>query len=314
MAKAKKSTKKIKRKPQQVTRIPMAPRSPRVEGHLRMIMDPCNATITPTAYRGKDGFITRVAMNLAVNNGAASNAVVAYWPRYNRVFLLSNNSTTTTFALDFYNAVDGAPGPGGAFFGTNASEVRPVAACLTSSYLGTELDRQGAVVEGILPYRAVSGAVTIDGLCQTMQKWQRVPDHAVETKWIPSPTNENYNQTPSTLPTVTEDDNIIIQIFRGVTVGKMNFTTRVVGVMEWQPFWGLGLTNPTPNTDDPPAGLEVIRSQLSKFGNWWLSASHTAAQGVHTIGQVASGVRTIARAAAGTSRALGYAPALLLGA
>lgn len=277
---------------------------PRVSNHVAMVLDPCNSQIGPTAYRGKDGFLTRVSGAKAIGDATAVAALVAYWPRYNRTFFFNLTSVTSGFAIDFYNASYGSEGPGGAFFGTNASEVRPVAACISSQFTGTELDRQGLLLAGVVPYKAVAGNVTIDTLTQIMQEWSRTPDGPTETKWIPSPSDEDYQAIPSTLPTIYGDDNIIIHIYRGFAAGKLQATVRFTGIYEWQPFYGLGISVPSPNTTDPPAGLERVRSVLATQGNWWLRTANRMEGIAQSTGNVLRGAGRSVRAAA---TLLGYA-------
>lgn len=270
----------------------------RITRHVRMVVDPCNAPIGPTAYRGQDGFVLRATTNYDHTASATHTCgIIAYWPRYNRVYLNSFVNDTTAFALDFYSGVGGAfNGPAAAYLGANAAEIRPIAACITSVYGGTELDRQGLWYRGVVPYRTVAGGtLTIAGLRQLLQKWERTPDRPSETKWIPGPESENYQAIPSTLPNVLGDDNIIVHAFALYGANKMLLNHRVTAVIEWQPFWGLGINAPVPNTNDPPAGLERVRTALTRFGNWWLEAMDTAATAGRVAGQVMGGVGTAAR-------------------
>lgn len=277
----------------------------RLQTHLNMVVDPCNAPIGPTAYRGKDGFITRFSNAFGAGDGTATTCVVAYWPKYNRVFRFNAASSATTFSIDFYG-VAGEEGPGGPFLGTNASEIRPVGACITSVYTGTELDRQGFVVRGVVPYKSVSGTVTADKLCNLLQLWNRTPSGEIDTKWIPSPDDENYIQTPSSNPDVAEDSNIILLVYRNYAAGKISTVFRVTTVLEWQPYYGLGISSPSPNTTDPPGGLERVRTALSSLGHWWLEARSTIA----TAAGVGRMVARDARAIVGYARAV---PMLTMG-
>lgn len=284
----------------------------RVASHVRMIMDPCNAVITPTAYRGKDGFITRVNGYRAMPSGATFQCgIFAYWPRFNRIYAFGADTSGSGFSIDFWNATYSAEGPGGPFFGTNAAETRPVAACLTGVYLGTELDRQGQVIQGVVPYRSITGTVTIDFLAQLAQRTQRTPDGVVETKWIPSPSDEEYMSNPTSNPNTigVADDNIVFIAYRGFAAGKVNVTAKFTGIYEWQPFYNLGISAPTPNTPDPPGGIERVRSALATFGNWWLDAGSLMDSAVSAAGATVRGARAVAR---GTSMFLGAARAVPL--
>lgn len=268
----------------------------RISKHVNMIVDPCNSVLFPTAYRGKDGFINRFAAPYNLADATATCAVVAFWPRYNRVFLKGYATSATSFSLDFYAAGVSYGGPGNAYLGTNAAETRPVAACMVSDYTGTELDRQGLVAQGCLPLKCTTGTTTVDGLLQLMQRYERVPDSSVETKWVPSPSDEDYQAIPASGVTVYGDDNIIIHIYVGFAAGKLTSTTRVVAIHEWQPFYNLGIAVPTPVSPDPPAGLERVRNALTGFGEWWLGAAKIARSGYEMISKVQQGMR-IARPA-----------------
>jgi hypothetical protein len=266
-----------------------------------MVSDPCNSILGHTAYRGKDGFINRFSAIYNTGGVGATCSIIAYWPRYNRVFKLSIAAETDNFSVNFYDATFSSAGPGGAFLGTNAGEVRPVAACITSSYVGTELDRQGYVVSGVLPYSTITGTLNIGTLRQLCQKWMRTPDAQNETKWIPTPSDEEYEPIPATLPANPTDDNVVVHIACGFAAGKVNFYHRVVNIFEWQPFYGLGISCPTPNTPDAPGGLERVRSALANMGDWWMEATHTAATALRVGANIYNSTRALGAA---TSRAV----------
>lgn len=266
---------------------------PRVLSHVRMLADPCNAIISPTAYRGKDGFVNRFTQiySTAPNTGTCS--IIAFWPRYNRVFQRNIGTDNDPFSLNMYDPTYSKAGPGGAFLGTNAGETRPVAACITSSYIGTELDRQGYIVSGVVPYGTTTGTLTLSQLRTICQRWQRTADGEVETKWIPTPSDEEYEQIPATLPASPTDDNIVVHINCGFAESKDNFYHRVVSVTEWQPYYGLGISCPNPSTPDVPGGLEKVRSVLASMGNWWQEATHTAATAVRVGTRMYAGARAL---------------------
>jgi len=265
----------------------------RVTRHVNMIMDPCNSMLYPTAYRGKDGFLNRFAAPYNLADATATCAVVAYWPRYNRVFLKGYTTSATAFSLDFYGAGVSYTGPGGAYLGANAAETRPVAACMVGDYTGTELDRQGLIAQGCIPLKCTTGTVSVDALLQLMQRYGRVPDTSVETKWVPSPANEDYQAIPSAGVTIYGDDNIIIHMYVGFAAGKLAATTRIVGIHEWQPFFNLGIAVPTPVSPDPPAGLERVRSALSTAGNWWLEGARTVRAGYDAVTRLRQGAQLL---------------------
>lgn len=289
------------------TRSRIAPRKggtmdARVAHHVGMLVDPCNSVLAPTAYRGKDGFITRFSSVEGVGGSTSTAAVIAFWPKYNRIYRLNMDNTATNFSIDFYTGGPGISilGPGHPFLGANASEVRPVAACMTSLYSGAELERSGLVVRGVVPYKSVSGTLNVEQLCNLLQQWDRTPSNVSETKWIPSPDDENYIATPSSQPSVVEDSNIVVVVFRGYTPGHINTAVRFTTIYEWQPFYGLGIQSPTPNTPDSPAGMERVRSALHGLGHWWLDFKST----VGTAARVARMITRDVTPLVGAARAL----------
>nr|WPR18475.1 MAG: hypothetical protein [Crogonang virus 99] len=281
----------------------------RVADHVRMVMDPCNAVLAPNAYRGKDGFITRVNTYKTVQQASTDTcAVVAYWPRFNRTFIYSAPTSVTAFSIDFWNATYGGEGPGGPFFGTNAAEVRPVAACITCTYTGSELNRQGQILSAVVPYKSITGSVSCDRLAQLAAAVQRVPDSPVEVKWIPSPENENYSSIPTTNVEIDGDDNILFHVYRGFAANTLIANARFVGIFEWQPFYNLGIQTPSPNTPDAVGGLEKVRTILASQGNWWTRVE----AGVRTVDNAIYGAARVARAVASTRIFAGAARAVPL--
>lgn len=261
----------------------------RVRYHLNMVLDPCHATIGPTAYRGRDGFVTRLMRNWDTITPTGV-AIMAYWPKANRIYSNAMASDTTAFSLNFYDATKSDAGPGAAFLGTNAAETRVVGACIQTDYVGTELNRQGYVTRGVVPMKAVSGTLTCQQLRQMLQEFSRTPDAPLETKWVPSPVNEDYYQVPATAPTIDSDDNCIIHVFTGFGDGSLNFTNRIIQIVEWLPFYGLGIITPNPSTPDPVGGLERVRTALSKLGDWWVAGTRAYRSAIQMGHNVKTGV------------------------
>jgi len=262
----------------------------RLRSHIGMLLDPCTSVLGPTAYRGKDGILTRFKSTLGyAGQGTDSHLVIAYHPSINRVYFGTIATQNTNFAMDFYGA-QSYPGPGGAFLGTNAAEVRPVGACIVSNFTGTELERQGLCTRGIVPAQATTGTLTINAILPLLQRADRVPDQQVETKWLPCPVNEDYTVIPTAaVPRLV--DNIIVVIYHGLAASALKVSVNVHSIMEWQPYYNLGLVAPTPSTPDPPAGLERVRTALANMGDWWLEATKTARAGAQFYNTIRAGAR-----------------------
>lgn len=267
----------------------------RVRRHVGLLLDPCNAELGPCAYRGRDGFITRLMATSSQTDSAGTVAFFAYYPRLNRIVNMRKATATDPFVIDWFDAAWSQAGPGSSYLASVAEGFRPISACVQAFYSGTELDRQGVVYQGVVPVRATAGSFTMLSLTQLLQRQQRTPDHVVETKWIPSPESETYAASNPVAADYTDvGDNCIIFAVTGVALGKMNFNYRTTLNAEWLPKSNQGIITPSPNTPDPPAGLEHVRSVVSRLGDWWLEAVHTAG----TIARVGRSVYNGTRAAA----------------
>lgn len=252
-----------------------------------MLLDPCEAPLGLTAYRGSDGIVTRFRSQLSVNVAGSSAYVHAYYPAYNGVWSQSvadlNAALTPSYAT---------PGPGQAFLLSTAESQRVVAACSRLAYTGTELNRQGMVYRGLLPEAALTGA-SINTLIPLLQSADRMPDRVLETKFVPNASEEEYWKTGVAAPEAAGDRNAIVTIVLGDPAALTPLAITSVLVAEWRPKFGVGMQVPSPNTADSPAGLERVRTALSRAGNWWLEGSRTVAAGLHFGAQVARGARLV---------------------
>nr|WRQ65505.1 hypothetical protein [Tolivirales sp.] len=278
-------------------RTPYVPRnisgdSQRLRNHVGMVLDPCNSVLGPTAYRGSDGFVTRFRNIIAAGTTTANPYYVSiFYPAYNGVFL-SGYSAATSVVTPVYTTA----GPGQPFLLSNADSQRVIGACTRINYLGSELNRQGILYRGVVPESAVAGS-TINQLIALCQANERTPDHPLETKFIPSSIDEQYWDTGSVAPSEAGDRNVIVTVMFGGTTVDLNTYLEHTLICEWRPKFGSGLVVPTPNTGDVPSGLERVRSALSKLGDWWLSASHTAGQAIMTGAQMYKGTQRLVGAA-----------------
>lgn len=271
----------------------------RVRRHIGLLLDPCNGELGPCAYRGRDGFITRLMAQSSQTDATGTVAFFAYYPRINRIVNMRKALFTDSFVIDWFDAVWSQAGPGSSYLASVSEGFRPISACVQAFYSGTELDRQGIVYQGVVPVRATVGTFTMGSLVQLLQRSTRTPDHTVETKWIPAPENETYAASnPAAFDYTDVGDNCIIFAVTGVAAGKMNFNYRTTLNAEWLPKSNQGIITPSPNTPDPPAGLEHVRSTISRLGDWWLEAVHTAGT-AYRVGRAAyQGTRALAQMAA----------------
>lgn len=294
MAKTKKGSKTARRK--------IAKRRPRVlvandaleriQGHVSMVMDPCHSRLTPSAYRGQDGFVQRFASTAALVTTTQSCFINLFYPAYNSVYTAAVALPTTAITGPLtYNTA----GPGQSFLLTNADAQRAVAACMQVDYTGTELNRQGLLYRGILKSSVFNApSFTLDQIAAMLGSPMRVPDNTSEVKWIPASVEEEYWASGSTAPESLGDRNVLVTVGLGFTSAvAFQFTHTLIA--EWQPNQGLGLAANSPNTADSPAGFEHVKTSLARAGNWWLSAARgveNAYQTAASVYQATRGVRS----------------------
>lgn len=253
-------------------------RTDRVSSHLAMVLDPCNSVLGHTAYRGSDGFVSRFKMNQVVNAGGATNniCVVAFYPAYNGISVQFTNDPNAALPTNYATA-----GPGQAFLLANCGGQRVVGACTEISYTGTELNRQGIIFRGVIPESVMNGA-SVNQLRVLCQSSSRNTGAKMETKWIPSSIEEEYWNTGAAAPAEAADRNVIVTVLDAPQASLQAFNLVHTLIVEWRPKLGIGLQVPTPNTPDAPAGLERVRTALSKLGNWWIDAAQTASTAMIT--------------------------------
>lgn len=289
---AKSKNKMVKRSPVKRRRAKQAPATAegndRVVGHTNMVIDPCNSKITPTAYRGQDGFVQRFARTNFFTTTTETCFMYVFYPAYNSMYLTSIALPSSGIAPITYNIA----GPGQTFLLANSDAQRPIAACAEVDYTGTELNRQGMLYMGSVKASIFSNNVTVDQITALIGHPRRVPDSTTSVKWIPSPVDEEYWPTGAAVPEAPGDRNVIVVIGTGFTSPvSFQFTTTLI--TEWQPNQGLGIAANTPNTADAPAGMERVRTNLSRAGNWWISAAHTVESGYQTAKAVYNATRGV---------------------
>lgn len=242
----------------------------RVMRHVNMIVDPCNAELGPTAYRGADGIISRFRNVSVVSPAGKTGFMFVFYPAYNAIQLIAvNPSDVLAFSPT-------AGGPGQSFLLASGASQRAVAACSSLNYTGTELDRSGVIYSGVVPIAALGVAKRVDEFAVNLQHESRVIDGHLEVKWSPSSIEEEYWESGVATPPGGGDRNAIVFIglgFNPLTTSG-NFSIINTLIAEWRPEPGLGLSNPNPSSHDVPGGIEKVRSTLQKLGNWWSNATN----------------------------------------
>lgn len=245
----------------------------RITRHVNMIVDPCNAELGPTAYRGADGIVTRFRNVVATGPTVGKTGFIyVYYPAYNSI------CTANVNASDVFVYASNTAGPGQTFLLASGASQRAVSACCNLSYTGTELDRCGIIYSGVVPISALAVGKTITDVAMLLQNEHRVSDEALEVKWSPGSVEEEYWESGATTPGGGGDRNCIVLVALGLNAASSSTYFSIVNTLiaEWRPEPGLGLSTPNPSSHDVPAGLEKVRSVLQRMGNWWYSVGKTA--------------------------------------
>lgn len=234
----------------------------------QMLADPCNAALAPGCYRGDQGYKTRVVLNETLGTGTGISCVaIAYAPTSGNRYVLTTVAAGTLAAWTNLGVVSGA------FFGSNASAVRSLGACVSTTPSAPNLATSGQVYTAVVPASALTlaGTDSPSGLSILCNQYGKVPiDTPVETKFVPASSDEDF----ATVGTNSDlsDNNVILQVYLGLplngTVGY-GITVRYTNIVEWKPLTNLGfvsqsyLGNPSRNT------IEHVKEALRKKDPHW---------------------------------------------
>jgi hypothetical protein len=273
----------------------------RVRSHTNMLLDPCGSVLGQTAYRGMDGFVNRfVNTNVLPFVAGKTGFIHTFYPAYN------STGTQVLNAADSVPVIPLSVGPGQGFMLQNASSQRAIAACCSVTYTGTELNRSGSIYMANLPLSALEGNKSPNELLRLCQHVTRTPDSTIDVKWNPSPIEEEYWTVGAAAPTDGGARNVIVIVGVGFASDTViNVTIRNTLIVEWLPQTTLGFQATNPSSPDVPGGLEKVRTLLSRAGDWWVQAAHTAAVAGNMVMRGVNATRGAQRALGGARAAVG---------
>lgn len=247
--------------------------------HWRMLRDPCHASLAESAYAGRSGITSRF-VNINTYTGTSNTAFFSsYAPcPLSRATVLAADATTAitpVFSSDM---------PGAAFITANADCYRIIGCCLGIEYIGTELNRSGAVYGGVLPTSVISGgaATTIDTVKVLLGAESRTPDaKTLEILWFPGTDDTHYNKRTDA-GNFDDTHNSIVFCAENLPSG-VQLKIRQTVIIEWLPKIGLGMSMPPPAAgSNPPAFYEALHTKASQdpaFSNAFASGAGERARG-----------------------------------
>lgn len=225
--------------------------------HWQMLSDPCHATLTESAYRGRAGIPARFTGIYSYTTGTETAFALVANPASGAGTLTALANSATAWTPAYATAL-----PGQAYLLTVADSARVIGACLDIDFVGTELQRAGMFYGGVLPLTTLPAAVatSVDNVKVLLNNETRVPDHQVDQLWFPGVGNEAYTPLGSASASYTADHNALVFLAENLPAG-LQLRLRLTIIYEWVPKSGTGLITPTSMAGtNPPAAYEHLHA------------------------------------------------------
>jgi len=248
-----------------------------VAGHLNMLVDPCAAELKTSVYRGRGGYMMRLSTVAAIDAAAGQAGIAAWHPGAANVSYKNGVTPSTPFTAT-WGATSGSMIAPVGVLPTIASGVRCVAACMTVTYVGAELNRGGMVCATVGPAGEVllPTPTTVNEKFDLATATERSPSGSFEIKWAPSPMDEEYvdiNGAPSDY--FNDRTALLLGFIAGDT--PLFFRVRMTAIYEYLPRAGKNVPLPPAVNRTVPGGLEKLVNAASKIEHFVTNVSHAAA-------------------------------------
>jgi len=210
--------------------------------YARLLNDPCHAELAEPIYMATGtGYLTRVVQDLTFSTDSGV------------LFLCPANWGTSGNGSVYYATSAGAgtaaggavtrDGPGNSFLSGVAGGVRPVAACITSYYAGTESLRAGSIsqaqMDGQQALTIVTSTPIPDSIGPFFATEDRTPGTSLETKWAPGALDGDWSIGGNAY--WSGGHGAVGVLWRSLGGQAVKF--RLTVVYEWKPTQGEGLPN-----------------------------------------------------------------------
>jgi len=244
-----------------------------------LLDDPCNAPLVHPTYSGSEGgYLARFETinTYGIASGTTTSGLIHWIPGQ---MLISGGVNAGTI----YNEATGpgvsntmasevlAQTPGGTFLSTNASAFRCVAACITISWPGTELARQGYVAVGNTSGVTLKSGVSIapGSVFPLLTHSERVPMNKIELKWRPGAFDETFSDASSS-PSVADLSRAgaITVYYVGLPAGGAGLLIKRTAVYEYIPNIALGLATVPSSRSKSNNTLDQVVNFLDSTGDW----------------------------------------------
>lgn len=274
-------------------------------GHVRMLVDPCNAPLTDSVYGGASSvyrarFRGITAPNVSSDLGTVRYAtLLAYHPVMGAYYAQgSSGSTATLVPRD-------SAAPGWDYIVDNPA--RAIGACVGVTWTGTELNRQGfvhyGVVNGGFVHRLLAAASggggdltqTFDTIRGKLTGFCRTPNDKCEINFVPTEADAELTQKPALAQGLVNDLEVLFSRYNFVvvmTISDVAFETAPAfqytntAIIEYTPEIASQMiidaahTSPTPKV----SVTSIVRMLQEKDTAWYVDAFKKAAKVAGRLG------------------------------
>jgi len=258
-----------RRQKARVPRIPLL--DPAGTAYARLLNDPCHAQLAEPIYMATGtGYLTRATVDLTHSEDSGVLFVTPF--NVGSGALGSVGVATSASAGAALGAPTYQSGPGAVFLSGVAQSARPVAACISTYYAGTESLRSGSLsqiqTDGRQAILILSSVGTPDSVGPLFPTEVRTPGTSIETKWSPGALDGDWSDPSSNY--WTGGHGAIGVLWRSLGGQAVKF--RVTIVYEWKPLAAEGIQaepargNRSGNTVD-----QVVGYLASKDPMWGMS-------------------------------------------
>lgn len=271
-----------------------------------MLVDPCAGDLKPSAYSGRAGYLARFSTTASFTVPASNAALIAYHPGAGNVSYTAAASGTTSITPTWGPTSSGLSAPLGFMYST-ARGARAVAACITFTYIGSELNRSGMVGTLVAPCdEALFGgaATTVSAKLNSCQAVARTPAESFDVRFVPCPLDEQYVNLQGA-PSEYFGDRCALVIPVVAGTNALDFRVRLTVIYEYLPLPDAAMPVTNATTPVPVGGLERL-----------VNAAHRVPNMISTLDRVAGSVYKAMTSVAnsGTFKlAASMAPMLLTG-
>lgn len=266
--------------------------------YARLLADPCNAPLSHPVYVGSEGgYLLRSSTYLTLGmNAGTTTAGGFFWipgkldcdgtVNKSMCYMETVNSATG----GTWTASPQAQTPAAAFLATNAASVRIVAACISFTWAGTELNRQGLVGYGIVSGASILPAVvsSADSTLPLMQVSTRVPSEMVEFNFRPGNADQDFSST-NYISDPSNNDLSRSQAFqiayKNLPANYGGIHLKLTAVYEYIPAAAFGVSNPAMSRNTSNNTFDQVVNYLDNTGAWFRGAARV---GNAAMGAIAS--------------------------